>query len=326
MPPRRGRRGRKRTGPKKYKRRGRTGFRSKRKNPRSRVSKIVKEMKDMTEPITSIYNWANAYLQTALTSSRGLVVPLIEWYDDYDIATAHNQLQATLGLQTYNVINKFAVGNYECKFTIQNTSNMNCTMDIYTCAWREDVDQTIAPNTQFGSGTGNVQYANFLNPLFQGLSETGLNGINNGNWPIGLTPFDCPKFCTYVKILKVKKDVRLIGAGTKTYMIKDKKWNLWDGTKVGTCNGATINPDTAFRRKTKFVFAIVTGGPINDTTNKGAVCFAPITLNVTGIEKMSYTGMRNSSKMVYYRADVGNVQSISTIDLQTETVHGYVVA
>lgn len=200
-------------------------------------------------------------------------------------------------------------------------------MDLYTCAARNDIDKYLVPTAQWGSSPGTpVNYA-----FWQGILNTGAAEMGQSwtylTWPTGLTPFDIPKFCSYFKILKVKKDIKLIGAGFKSYMVKDRKWHIWNGTKV---NGiATDATDNMFKGRTKFVFAMITAAAVNDNTDQTKANFGPVTVLVSGTERLSYTGVRNVSKIVNYVQDTQSITDqshISTIDLQTELVGGYVVA
>lgn len=302
-------------------------------------------MKDLTEPIPYIFNWAKRYFNSQQPGNTAgfmtQIIPLLQWNDAPDIAAMHNNLKVILNQSPaagggVPPLSKFAVGGYKGKFTIKNDSNIDAMVDIYTCVARNDVDNQIAPYVNWGTiGSSSVNFASFLTLLpisirEQIQSNTVLPATLD-NWPVGVTPFDCGKFCEYVKIIKVQKDIFLQGGKLKGFSVAEKKWRLWNGTKVnGTTGLMAAAPDTAFGRRTKFVFAMITSqavtqtGVLNNSANYG-----PVNVVVSGAERYQYTGINNAIKYFSYNTDVTTTiinNNLSTVTAETELASGYVIA
>lgn len=300
-------------------------------------------MKKITEPTPYVYNWA--IRRTTTTSSVNgyvcLVAPLLQWNDAQDISIMHNYLQGQLGqgmpapTTILPPMDKFAVGAYKAEFTIKNAENMEVSYDLYMCTVRNDMDATLAPSTAWGSSS-KVFYANLLALLPQGITEQ-----NGGNpniptpsltyWPVGITPYDIAKFCSYVKINKCKRNQVLLGGGFKSYSVRDKKWRMWNGTKVNGCTNATNAVDVCFAKRTRFIFAIFKAQAIDDhslSTTAPNANYANVNMLFSGNERYEYTGVNNAVKYFQYASDVSAIipANVSTLDLQTELQSGYVVA
>lgn len=296
-----------------------------RKDPASRrVNREIREMKDVTEPITSVYSWVGKYINA---QGFSMVVPLLQWNDAYDIGPFHNNLLTQLNnpTTTPSPLNKFAVGGYSGDITIKNCANVEMTMDIYTIVWRDDTTAGLAVPTNWNTnGSSNVRYASPFTLLLSGVMEAGnATAPFVTTWPVGLTPYNVAKFCSYYKIIKVKKDVRIIGGNFKSYKVRDKKWRIWDGTKIGGANYAINAIYNGFARRTKCVFAIMTGMGYNEETTNNCN-FAPLDVLLTGQERYSYTGINNSSKKIFIVQDTNTVTTPAIMNLQTEIATGYV--
>jgi hypothetical protein len=207
---------------------------------------------------------------------------------------------------------------------------MEATYDIYTVITRNDMDYNMLPGAQWPTtGSAGPYYANILQQMWYGLAEmTGSpsSSFSNYNFPSGLTPFDIAKFCSYFKIIKRKLNNVLIGGGYKTYTVKDKKWRLWDGTKIYQCNGSQNVVDTAFGRRTKTVFILMRGQGVSDVVNTQNVALAPCNIITTGKERFMFTGTNTTTKRIIMQNTYNAVGTMSTVDLQTEEKEAYVVA
>jgi hypothetical protein len=104
-----------RKGGRKSRRPRRRGGRRRKSNP---VMRIIKEMKDITTPITSLYSWANRWTQGTNAVTTQMIFPVLQWNDSYDIYPMHNYLQQLLNATNSSPLNKFAIGSYEAEFTL----------------------------------------------------------------------------------------------------------------------------------------------------------------------------------------------------------------
>lgn len=285
-------------------------------------------MRKITEPQTWAFTWGVRQFQLAIPAAYGFSkqFPLLQWHDTFDIALLHNSLKAALNATSGGPLNKFAVGNYQAQVTIKNMTNNEVTIDFYRWVVREDVPTAQAPQTQWGSSTSPINYANIDQQLYAGFTEQGMSGITANGWPIGMTAFNVSRYCSFVKIIKVKKAVLIMGGSFKKFVVNHKKWFIYNGSKVLGATGAQPSGMTMFGGKTGGVMCIATGGAIADTVNTNRISTSHVNLAIIAKEQYSFTGVNNVTKASAQVTDFGAIAIGQTINYATEVVGPEVVA
>lgn len=294
------------------------------------VSSEISTMRRVTAPRRFEYVLAQ---RPAGVIGFSLFMDLCCYNDSVDISLMHNKLQAVLGTGTTTTqpLNKFAVGDFTGIYQLKNNSNADLEMDIYKCTARDDLDVTLAPIVNFnafptGGATSAITYA--AGPFQQALegyqeatSPIGSTFVNRNTWPLSITPYQINKFCTYFKILGKPTKLRMLGGAYKQFKIRDKRWNLWNGTKVNGCTGAVGAADTAFRNRTIWYFAIIRGTIVNDSVTAANVNFSRPDISLGIIERYQYTGVTNAVASIDVPIQVlGTITTAQTITAQTELV------
>lgn len=302
----------------KGKKKGKSKRGSKRKSKgKSKVMSIIRTMVKMTQPIPFIQNWAARFTAGV---GQSCLIPICYWNDAIDLSTMHNLLQTALN-QGSGFINKpllkFAVGKFEGFYDMKIANNIDTLVDFYHVIARNDVDVTICPTVTLGPGVTGVDVLNYL---IVGYFECTGTTPTKTAWPIGVKPFDIPKFCSAYKIIKTTS-VKMIGGACKHITFTDKKWRLWNGDKIAGANNVSSTPDVGFARRTHWVFAIARGIPVSDVTNLNNVSTGPVSIELVSRERYRYTGLPNAVVSFTNPTNgFGAITTLSTITAQTELV------
>lgn len=309
----------------------RRGKRLRRGRRRGKGNNTISIMKKITEPMKYTQNFGFRPIGSSTTANSQYAFYLCSWNDAADISTLHNTIQSQINAPTTSPLTKFAVGKFKGEYMIKSENNMDTFVTFYKVMARDDMDSELIPVIGY-TPSGIIKVSDAIDVLCQSYAESAIASKPlRQTFPLGITPYDCNKFCTYFKIVGKPKTVKITGGGYTVVRVKDNKWRLWNGSKVAGCTGATNAQDVVFRKRTMWIIGFAVGLPTVDSSEgsaPGKASHSGIDLAITTTEKYYVTAVPNAQAKII--APVNDFVAFtgvpSTILEQTEVKSGVIDA
>lgn len=212
----------------------------------------------------AVYNYLNT--GNGILTEAGTAAQLMLTFPQAGAIAADNSETAGIGTcmvgDAINMLNSIvpnASGNYSGPYEVKvfdqkfeaimtNTSNASALIDVYTCYVRKDFTPA-----QFATIAGFTSSS-----LVENASWQAYNAVAQSS-DYGVTPFNMPLFCHWIKVLKVHKlhinpgkDHTLRLSRKKPWILKGLDWNVdnsgtvdytnWTGRKGGIFHLLVVKP------------------------------------------------------------------------------------
>ena len=158
----------------------------------------------------------------------------------------------------------------------RNQANNDCFMTLYDIVARRDMN---------ASDSNDIP----TNAWFTGLTDTGITPSTMFYAP-GSTPFTCPKFCQFYKVVKVTHVILPAGG------CHDHRVNISPNRLV---NNEIWQDSQNCRGLTYFTMAVCYGAPDNDATVKTNVSIGSSAVDFVQTKQYRYTYLQDSTTVNY---------------------------
>lgn len=192
------------------------------------------------------------------------------------------------------------IKNCRILYDIVNQSNGPMLITVYWCMWRKDI--------QFSSSLNNPLHILGQGFAINNVDPTNPSAVNSGVTDHLLTPFNSPKFCQLVKVLK-SKSLRLNSGRRKQYMLVHKKPMRSQASEyVEMGNGQDINTgtrSTGSRGGSRWLLFKVSGCVTNDFTTTTANCISAPKIVMSTIYTCDYQYTNINKGTIQFAAPTG---------------------
>ena len=182
------------------------------------------------------------------------------------------------------------------KTIYRNQANNDAYLTLYDVVARRDMSPS------------DTNYNNPIAAWYNGITDTGTTSTMTSQ--VGATPFDCPKFCQFYKVVKVTHII-LPAGGTHEHRVHYEPNRLF--------NTSITQDSTNMRGLTYFCAAVYYGAPDNDSVTKTQVSTGQVAIDMVQTKQYRFTYLLDATTNNTFTQSLPTAYTISEDVFQDES-------